>query len=158
MSRSTAFGRVLAAGLVAGFVVPGSALAGFVERTGTDFTVDGSRVRFVGHNNYQLTSDRRANKCGRVLSDRTVRKLLRQAKSAGAGVIRTWFFQRYFLEAGKSWEPFDRVLEEARRIGLKVVPVFVNHFPDCEPSRGRSKNERFYEFRFRKRGWGYAKP
>jgi mannan endo-1,4-beta-mannosidase len=140
------------------FAVSTAHSAGFVERTGADFTLDGARWLFIGHNNYQLTSDRRANQCGRVLSNETVKKLFQQAKSAGATVVRTWFFQSYYVpEDNNPWEPFDRVLSAAARWGLKIIPVLVNHFPDCEPSRGRSKNERFYEVSFRQPGWGYPK-
>ena len=136
---------------------PATASAGFVQRSGTNLALDGTSFRFVGHNNYGLTSVAGQYTCGRALSDATLDGLLAQAKSAGATVIRTWFFQSYTGGAGSSYGPFDRVLTRAAAKGLKVVPVLVNHYPDCEPSGGQRKDEGFYDYGYRQAGWGYAR-
>lgn len=131
------------------------ASAQFVQRSGPSFTLNGSPWRFLGYNNYQLSSDRLATACGRALADSTVDAVLQDAKDSGATVVRTWFFQRYYRDAGNSYAPFDRVLLKAAEKGLKVIPVLVNHFPDCEPSGGQPKDEAFYAQGFRAAGWGY---
>ena len=95
--------------------------------------------------------------CGRALDAAALDKLLAQAKTAGASVIRTWFFQSYYNGAGSTYGPFDRVLTRAAARGLKVVPVLVNHYPDCEPSGGQRKDEGFYDYGYKQVGWGYSR-
>lgn len=134
---------------------PAPAAAQFVQRSGPAFTLDGRPWRFLGYNSYQLVSDRPSTACGRVLEDAVVDAVLRDARDSGATVVRTWFFQRYYRDAGDSYAPFDRILAKAAALGLKIIPVLVNHFPDCEPSAGRPKGEAFYAEGFRAPGWGY---
>ena len=141
--------------LTLALAAPAAAQAGYVQRSGTNLTLDGSQFRFAGHNNYQLTSDRTANQCGRVTSDATLGSILDDAKNSGAKVIRTWFFQSYYRNAGNSYTPFDRVLNAAAARGLKVVPVLVNHYSDCEPSAGNEKDEGFYDYGYKQASWGY---
>ena len=98
--------------------------AQFVQRSGAGFTLNGSPWRFLGYNYYQLTSDREATKCNRVISDSTVDAVLSDAKAAGATVIRTWFFQHYYRQAGDSYAPFDRVLGKARMLVFDGTHLF----------------------------------
>ena len=139
-------------------VAPATAAAGFVQRAGPNLTLDGKGAfRFVGYSNYQLTSVAGQYTCGRALDNTTLDLLLAQAKSAGATVVRTWFFQSYYGGAGNSYSPFDRLLTRAAKKGLKVVPVLVNHYPDCEPSGGQRKDEGFYDLGYKQAGWGYPR-
>ena len=48
------------------------------------------------------------------------------------------------------------MLTKAAAKGLKVVPVLVNHYPDCEPSGGAQKSVGFYSSAFRSPGYGYS--
>jgi len=130
---------------------------GFVRVTGTELTVHGQPWRFVGFNDYQMTSmPGGAYFCGRQMDDATLNAVLRDAKKAGATVIRTWFFQSYYdlnsqgTAVSPTWAAFDRVLDRASTYGLKVVPVLVNEWRDCEPS---STNKSLYFF-----AGGYAQP
>ena len=132
------------------------AFAQFAQRSGAGFTLNGRPWRFLGYNAYRMSSDRPATACGTFLDDATVDALLEDARKAGSTVVRTWFFQRYYRDAGNSYAPFDRVLAKARAKGLKVIPVLVNHSPDCEPSGGQAKTEAFYAQGFREAGWGYT--
>ena len=137
--------------------VPATASAGFVQRSGTNLTLDGKSFRFVGHNNYQLTSIAGQYICGRALDDATLDRLLRKPRppvraSSGRGSSRA-------TTAGPATRtrPFDRVLTRAAASGLKVVPVLVNHYPDCEPSGGQRKDEGFYDYGYKHAGWGYPR-
>lgn len=147
--------RVLLIVCMLGVVLPATASAGYVQRSGANLTLDGASWRFVGHNNYQLTSRAGSYVCGRALDDATLDHVLQDAKDAGARVVRTWFFQSYYRGAGNSYGPFDRVLARAAAKGLKVVPVLVNHYPDCEPTGGQRKDEGFYDYGYKQVSWGY---
>jgi hypothetical protein len=147
--------RVLLVTCLLVLAAPAAASAGFVQRSGTNLSLDGSAFRFVGHNNYQLTSVAGQFTCGRALDGAMVDRVLQDAKDAGATVIRTWFFQSFYRGAGNSYAPFDRVLDKAAAKGLKVIPVLVNHYPDCEPSGAKRKDEGFYDYGYKTAGWGY---
>ncbi len=148
--------RALLTACLLALVVPASASAGFVQRSATNLSLDGKAFRFVGHNNYQLTLTPGQYSCGRPQDDATLDRVLQQAKDAGATVVRTWFFQSYYRGAQNTYAPFDRVLAKAAAKGLKVVPVLVNHYADCEPSGGNRKDERFYDSGYKVAGWGYS--
>lgn len=77
-----------------------TAPAGFVQRTGTNLSLDGSAFRFVGHNNYQVTSVPGQYTRGRALDGATVDRVLQDAKDA-ATVIRTWFFESFYRGCGQ---------------------------------------------------------
>src|SRR5260221_6135520 len=130
-----------AAALMAATVSPahGSA-SGFVGSSGTELKLDGNPWRFVGFNDYQLTSmPGGAYFCGRQTNDSTLNSVLQDAKNSGATVIRTWFFQSYYDMNSQgavikpTWAAFNRVLNAAASYGLKVIPVLVNEWQSCEP-------------------------
>jgi hypothetical protein len=138
-------------------VVPASA---FVHRTGSALTLNGRPWRFVGFNDYQLTSEPGGFTCGRPVDSTTLNSIIEDAKSAGATVIRTWFFQSYYdldahgQQTSPNWSAFDRILTTAAAHGLKVIPVLVNEWQDCEPA-SVNKNLGFYETGYESPGYGY---
>jgi mannan endo-1,4-beta-mannosidase len=130
---------------------------GFVGSSGTALTLAGHGWRFVGFNDYQLTSmPGGAYFCGRRTGAATVNSVLRNAKKSGATVIRTWFFQSYYDMNSRggwirpTWAAFDRVLKAARSYGLKIIPVLMNEWQTCEPS-SVNKNLGFFQT-------GYEQP
>ncbi len=136
-------------------LVPASANAsGYVQRAGQGLTLDGKPFRFVGFNDYQLTSMRGGYTCGQSTSKAGLDSVMKQAQADGATVVRTWFFQSYYQGSRKHWAPFDRVLSAASAHGLKVVPVLVNEWRDCEPS-AKDKDLGFFSGGYRARGYGY---
>ncbi|HEY5196575.1 MAG TPA: cellulase family glycosylhydrolase [Solirubrobacteraceae bacterium] len=147
------------------FVASAAALASpssvFVQRSGSTLTLSGAPWRFVGFNDYQLTSAPGGGfYCGRAIDQTTLNAILQDAKNSGAGAIRTWFFQSYYdLNAKQqtispNWSAFDRVLSSAASYGLKVIPVLVNEWQDCEPA-SVNKNLGFYQYGYKSPGYGY---
>jgi hypothetical protein len=146
---------------VAAAASPATASTAFVGRSGSTLTLNGKPWRFVGFNNYQLTSQPGgAFYCGRTIDQTTLNSILQDARNSGASVIRTWFFQSYYdLNAHgqtitPSWSAFDRVLTTAAAYGLKVIPVLVNEWQDCEPA-SVNKNLGFYQYGYKSPGYGY---
>jgi hypothetical protein len=138
-----------------------AAASAFVGRSGTSLTLAGQPWRFVGFNDYQLTSlPGGAYYCGRTLDQGTLNSILADAKSSGATAVRTWFFQSYYdLNARRqvvtpSYAAFDRVLSAAAANGLKVIPVLVNEWQDCEPP-SVNKNLGFFQSGYKAAGYGY---
>jgi hypothetical protein len=133
---------------------------GFVHRSGTTLTLNGQPWRFVGYNDYQLTSQSGGYTCGRAIDQSTLDAILADARSSGATVIRTWFFQSYYDLNSQShvitpsWSAFDRVLNAAAAYGLRVIPVLVNEWQDCEPP-SVDKNLGFYQLGYQSAGYGY---
>ena len=134
-----------------------AAASGFVEADGAHFALDGRQWRPIGYNQYRLTSQPGGYVCDSgygAISDASLGQRLDEMRDAGANTVRTWFFQSYYDSAG--WAPFDRVLRAAAARGLHVVPVLVNHYPDCEPPSGGAKSIGFYQSAFRSPGYGYG--
>jgi mannan endo-1,4-beta-mannosidase len=129
----------------------------FVGTSGTGLTLHGHPWRFVGFNDYQLTSmPGGAYFCGRPIEDATLESVLKDAKKSGATVIRTWFFQSYYdmnsqeASISPTWAAFNRVLNAAASYGLKVIPVLINEWQSCEPA-STNKNLGFFQT-------GYEQP
>ncbi|MDQ6691765.1 MAG: cellulase family glycosylhydrolase, partial [Candidatus Dormibacteraeota bacterium] len=108
-----------------------NAPAGIIRATGTHLVLDGEPWRFVGFNDYQLTSQSYSGyTCGGQHSDAEVAFDFAQMHRLGATVVRTWFFQSYV--AGRNWSAFDRVLTNAARYGIRIIPVLSNQWGTCE--------------------------
>lgn len=131
---------------------------GFVRRSGTALTLGGVPWRFVGFNDYRLTTTPGSpGACGAPMSDAEVAAEFDQIRTtAKANAVRTWFFQS--LGGPGNWAAFDRVLNLAASRGLKVVPVLVDQGGTCEPAvRGRKvyKDPAWFTSGYRSAGDGY---
>jgi mannan endo-1,4-beta-mannosidase len=151
--------RALAAAVLCSLAVaaPAAAAPGFVGSSAAAFSLDGRTWQPFGYNQYRLTSMAGGYVCDGgygAISDASLDERLDDMKAAGANTVRTWFFQSYYDAAG--WAPFDRVIEAAATRGMSVVPVLVNHFPDCEPAHAE-KTRDFYDSGFRSAGAGYLR-
>ncbi len=163
---------VASAALLALSAIPQQASAqapeGFVVADGDRFgVVGGGSVepwRPIGYNQYRLTAAPGGYVCDGgygPVSDAKLGTWLDQIRAAGATVVRTWFFQSQFDPDGTgpkqgSFAAFDRVVAGAAQRGMKVIPVLVNHWADCEFG-GEAKTADFYESGFRSPGYGYAR-
>ena len=160
-------GAVAACGVAA---APAAAQApeGFVVADGDRFGISASSGvepwRPVGYNQYRLTAAPGGyvcdNRYGEV-SDAKLGVWLDQIRASGATVVRTWFFQSQFDPDGTgpgegSFAAFDRVVRGAAERGMKVIPVLVNHWADCEFG-GEAKTVEFYESGYREAGYGYQR-
>ena len=116
----------------------------------------GSTWSPVGFDDYRLTSAPGGYVCDEAtgeIDDEELGEHLEWIAATGANTVRTWFFQSY-TEGGTDFSSFDRLLEAASDRGLRVIPVLVNHFPDCEP-RGLPRDVGFYENGYRHAEDGY---
>ncbi|MGH3608515.1 MAG: hypothetical protein ACRDRD_10585 [Pseudonocardiaceae bacterium] len=102
-----------------------------MRAAGTHLVLDGQPWRFLGFNDYQLTSQSYSGyTCGGEHSDAEVAADFAQMHRLGVTVVRTWFFQSYVADRG--WSAFDRVLSDAARYGIRIVPVLANQWGTCE--------------------------
>ena len=116
---------------------PAVAAPHFVAASGTQFQLGGRPWKPIGFNQYRLTAVPGGYVCDGgygAIGDVSLGARLDDMKAAGANVVRTWFFQS--VVDGGGWAPFDRLLRAAASRGMTVIPVLVNHYPDCEPSGG----------------------
>jgi mannan endo-1,4-beta-mannosidase len=135
----------------------------FVARSGQRLLLDGHPWRFIGFNDYELSSLPGRTHCGRAVDDETVNSVMQDAEDSGASVIRTWFFQSYYDMSNTSgrwrrirpaWTAFDRVLAAAAAHHLLVIPVLVNEWPNCEPSTS-AKGIAFFHTGYTHPAYGY---
>ena len=121
---------------------------GFIQRQGAQLTLNGQPYRFTGLNIYN------ANSNGSCAADMQSGSALDDAfanMGSGVTVIRAWFFQSFATTNGqRDWTAFDHTLSVAAAHGIRVIPVFANQWPDCEPASGY-KDETWYQT-------GYTQP
>lgn len=138
------------------------AAPGIVRSVGVHLVLDGQPWRFVGFDDYKLTSQLYSDgfTCGGEHSDAEVDQTLAQMSRMGVTVVRTWFFQSYV--AGRGWAAFDRVLNLAGKYGIRVIPVLANQWGACEEYKQAAQVYRsiaWYQFGYRiNREYGVALP
>jgi mannan endo-1,4-beta-mannosidase len=122
---------------------PGGVLAisasPYVSASGGKLILEGQPWRFTGYDAYQLTSVAVGAKfnCGGQYSTSWLNQMLDEMKStSGTSVVRTWFFQSYSAD---NYIQFDTVLAAAAKRNIKIIPVLVNQWNDCEPWTGTGR-------------------
>ncbi len=135
--------------------VPTHVETGFVGARDGQLFLDGQRYRFVGLNVYSLASGPDGSGlfyCGRRHSDADVDAIMNEAAAMGASVIRFSAYQT-FTAGGTDFSRIDLLVEQARRHGLKLIPVLENQWPDC--TRGGYKYAAWYRSGYRRPYGGY---
>jgi endo-1,4-beta-mannosidase len=71
--------------------------------------------------------------CGPSYSTGQIDQSMADIQAAGGNAIRTWFFEKQAYNGGSTvnWAPFDTVLNEAAKYGLRVIPTLGNQWSDC---------------------------
>ena len=104
--------------------VPGD----FVQRTGTQLTVDSQPFRPIGLDIYNANSN---GWCWYPM-DGTILDTSLTAIGPGKNVMRAWFFQQLATTNGaRDWTAFDRTLATAKAHGYKVIATLVDQWGDC---------------------------
>ena len=129
----------------------------YVVSSGGQLWLQGHPWRFTGYDDYRLPSASPGFQCGGAMSDTDVSAAITQMRqSSNAAVIRTWFFQSY--GGPGNWSQLDRVVNAATAAGVKLIPVLVNQWADCEPWPGGVRpyrNLSWYQSGYRSAGDGY---
>lgn len=102
----------------------------FVTRSGTHLVLDGRPFLFTGINVYNANS---RDNCWYTLGTGGGLASSLTRLRGGHAVIRAWFFQNEATTAGhRDWSAFDHTLAAARAAGVRVIPVLVNQWGQCE--------------------------
>jgi alpha-tubulin suppressor-like RCC1 family protein len=116
--------------------------SGFIQRQGAQLTLNGQPFRFTGLNIYNANSN---GSCAADMQSGSSLDDAFTAMGSGVTVIRAWFFQSFATTNGqRDWTYFDHTLSVAAAHNIRVIPVFANQWPDCEPASGY-KDETWYE-------------
>ncbi|MFI5268712.1 MAG: hypothetical protein ACHQ7M_15160, partial [Chloroflexota bacterium] len=130
----------------------------FVGVSGGRLTLEGQPWAFTGYDSYRLTSVAVGAKfnCGGLYSTAWLNQALDEmATSSGTAVVRTWFFQSY---SAANYIQFDTVLAAAAQRHIKIIPVLVNQWNDCEPWSGAGRPYKplaWYQGGYKVAGDGY---
>jgi mannan endo-1,4-beta-mannosidase len=131
----------------------------FVVASGPRLYLNGMPWYFTGYDAFQLPSVQVGTRfsCGGPQTPSWLDQMLGEIQaSSGSPVVRTWFFQSY---SGANFAQFDAVLSAAAAHHVKVVPVLVNQWAECEPWAGGGpgyRNLAWYEGGYTQPGDGYA--
>jgi hypothetical protein len=126
-------------------------------------TLEGQEWWAVGFNDYRLmnyayklphpfiNTTGQSEGCGSILNSEDQKYQLERIKASGANAVRVWFFQKYYQDYESdtaykgsngghedAWLPYIHLLALAKEDGLKVIPVLVNQWHQCdfEPNTG----------------------
>jgi WD40 repeat protein len=119
----------------------------FVTRSGPNLIVNGSPLRLVGYNWHWMGTG-----C-QVPTDTQIATTFSQIKAASHGnVVKTAFYQSGSNNG--AYTDFDRYIAYAKKYGLYIVPMLVNHWTSCEPSKA-TKPPSWYQSGYTQTDDGY---
>jgi len=128
-------------------LVPHVAGSPFVTKSGQNLMVNGSLLRLIGYNWHWIGTGCRAP------ADTEIATTFSQIKTASHGnVVRTAFYQSGSNNG--AYTDFDRYIAYAKKYGLYIVPVLVNHLINCEPSTA-TKTSSWYQSGYKQPNDGY---
>ncbi len=123
------------------------AVSPFVTKSGSNLMVRGSRLRLTGYNWHWTGTNCAAPNTTEI--DTT----FAQIKIASHGnVVRTAFYQGG--SKGGNYTAFDHYIAYAKKYGLYIVPILVNHWTSCEPSTA-TKTSSWYQSGYTQTSDGY---
>lgn len=130
--------------------------SGFVRRQGTQLLLDGKPFFFTGMNIYNAASSaqRDSRRCWYDMGSKDILEASLKAIGPGTEAIRAWFFQNQATDdkGQRDWSSLDHTLAAARAHGMRVIPVLVNQWGNCEGVPGNDsgyKNNVWYETGYR---------
>lgn len=123
---------------------PTPSLSGFVQRSGTELTLNGAPYHFTGINIYMAASGGTPSSCGGELYPNVGVPLTDMPNGI---VFRFWAFQDFFVSNGAfNWTNFDQVLSLAAKHQDRVIPVLANQYNYCD---GPTKTLAWYQSGYR---------
>ncbi len=105
---------------------PGAA-SPFVTKSGPNLMVNGSPLRLVGYNWHWMGTG-----CGAPTNTEIATTFAQIKTASHSNVIKTAFYQSGSNKG--AYIDFDRYIAYAKKYGLYIVPMLVNHWTNCEPS------------------------
>lgn len=136
----------------------GPVASGFVQRTGSDLTLNGSRFRFTGFQHYGILGHD-STTCGDTpYNDGTVGSILTGIQ--GNKVLKIHGFQ-YFLHSKntKDFTALRQLVTDAKSHNVRLIVSLMNHYSsDCDrgynnPDAGAKKTAAFYQGEWRTTPW-----
>jgi hypothetical protein len=119
----------------------------FVTTSGTQLMVNGSPLRLVGYNWHWMGTGCPAP------TDVEIDTTFALIKTASHGnVVRTAFYQSGSNNG--AYTDFDRYIKYAKKHGLYIVPMLVNHWDSCEPTE--TKTASWYQSGYKQPDNGYS--
>ncbi len=102
----------------------------FVTAKGTNFMISNGIFRPTGVDIYNAAGETGKYSCGPTFTDTDLDSAFNTLHTAGVGVVRFWAFESY-TAGGTDWSQIDRVVAEAHKYHMKLIPVLENQWQDC---------------------------
>ncbi len=115
----------------------------FVRRFGDTLLLHDAPYRFVGTVTWGLAW---ANDGCQVSSlenqEQALSRTFSDLSGMRASALKVWAFQSFAGEDGRDYASFERIVDAARRAGVRLILVLENHYPDC--TSGGLRNDAWY--------------
>src|SRR5258708_1666302 len=119
----------------------------FITRSGPNLMVNGSILRLIGYNWHWVGTG-----CGSPSNTQLETTFSSITDNSNGNVVRTAFYQSGSNNG--AYTDFDRYIAYAKKYGLYIVPVLVNHWTSCEPSTA-TKTTAWYQSGYKQTNDGY---
>ncbi len=116
----------------------------FVTAKGKDLYIGSQKYRSVGVNRYNLLTHETRNGrlgCASPFTEEEIDTMFSQMQQLGITTVRFWLFQSA-TKSGEDLTRLDYVITVADKYGIKLIPVFENHWHNC--TEGADKTPSWY--------------
>jgi hypothetical protein len=110
----------------------------FVRRFGDALLLHDAPYRFVGTVSWGLAWSDACQISSLEGPEQALTRTFSDLSAMRASVLKVWAFQSFAGEDGRDYASFDRIVDAARRAGVRLILVLENHHADCTSGGARS--------------------
>jgi hypothetical protein len=126
-----------------------------VRRFGDALLLHDAPYRFVGTVSWGLAwASDGCQVYSQADRDQAIARTFADLVGMRASVLKVWAFQSFAGESGTDYSSFERIVDAARRAGVRLILVLENHYPDC--TSGGARDDAWYRGGFESPYGDYA--
>jgi hypothetical protein len=114
----------------------------FVRRFGDTLLLHDAPYRFVGTVSWGLAWSDACRVGSLENQEQALSRTFSELSRMRASALKVWAFQSFAGEGGRDYASFERIVDAARRAGIRLILVLENHHADC--SSGGARNDAWY--------------
>ncbi len=126
----------------------------FVRRSGRELWLHDEPFRFLGANSWGIAWGSSCQLSGFSDQDAGIKQAFLDLAAMHVSVLRIWAFQSYAGSSGSDYSSFDKIVNAARRAGVRLIFVLENNWGDC--TKGGQRSDDWFRSGFASAYGGYA--
>jgi hypothetical protein len=114
----------------------------FVRRSGDTLLLHDAPYRFVGTVSWGLAWSDACRVTSLDGQEEALSRAFTDLSRMRASVLKVWAFQSFAGDDGRDYASFERIVDAARRAGVRLIFVLENHHADC--TTGGARDDAWY--------------